>query len=248
MQRPPIFPMHVGDYLGDTGHLTTLEHGAYHLLLYHYWRTGPLVADDKHLASIARMKIDHWTRIRETIQRFFVAKDGHWFHVRVQKEFAYANEKSIRRQMAGRLGGLEKSRKNSSNATILLEQTPSKLLASSSSSSSIEERKDSRAVTVVTRPKYDETFERFWKVYPKREGANPKAPAERSFRKEIKRGFDPEIIIAGAERYNAVETKAGRVGTPYICQAVTWLNQNRWGDYNGASHPLLERHERPKPP
>jgi len=51
-------PWHIGDYLGDTMHLTTLEHGAYCLLIMHYWRTGPLPNDDRMLADLAKMRTD----------------------------------------------------------------------------------------------------------------------------------------------------------------------------------------------
>ena len=50
-------PFYVTDYLGDTGHLSGPEHGAYLLLLFHYWRTGPLPDDDALLARLEALDV-----------------------------------------------------------------------------------------------------------------------------------------------------------------------------------------------
>jgi hypothetical protein len=42
-------------------------------------------------------------------------------------------------------------------------------------------------------------------------------------------GVPAAAIIAGAKAY--AEAEGSNVGTPYIAQAVTWLNQRRWEDY-----------------
>jgi hypothetical protein len=75
----------------------------------------------------------------------------------------------------------------------------------------------------------DECFEEFWKVYPRRDGANPKAPAGKLFSAAVKAGADPKEIIEAAKRCSQREAK--NIGTPYIPQAVKWLRDKRWLDY-----------------
>lgn len=87
-------------------------------------------------------------------------------------------------------------------------------------------KKDSRAVADATRTG---TFEEFWKTYPKRKGANPKDPARKLFEAAIKQGAEPAAIIAGARRCAADDRD--KIGTPYIPQAVKWLRDRRWEDY-----------------
>lgn len=81
----------------------------------------------------------------------------------------------------------------------------------------------------ATRPKPSEEFSEFWKSYPRRLGANPKAPAFKVFDAVVKQGADPQAIIAGAKRCAAADHD--KIGTPYIPQAVKWLRDRRWEDY-----------------
>ena len=100
--RRAFMPFYIGDYLGDTGHLNTLQHGAYCLLLFAYWRAGSLPNDEKKLQNISRMTPTEWRKNRTTLQAFF--HDG-WKHRRVDAELKKMAEISIKRAAAGSKGG-----------------------------------------------------------------------------------------------------------------------------------------------
>lgn len=75
MAEFPAFPLWTDAYLADTHHLTTIEHGAYLLLLIAMWRNdGVLPNDDRELARFAHMTQQQWQRIRPTLLKFF--RDG----------------------------------------------------------------------------------------------------------------------------------------------------------------------------
>ena len=86
-------------YLGDTRHLTTLEHGAYLLLIAHYWQHQGLPQDERALAQIAGLDAEQWATSRDTLRRLF--KLGDWKHKRIEAELTEA----ARLSRAGRKGG-----------------------------------------------------------------------------------------------------------------------------------------------
>lgn len=92
---PPWMPLYIADYRADTAHLSAAEHGAYLLLIMHYWSTGELPDDDRPLARIACMTTSEWKRARPTIERFF--HDG-WKHNRIDAELARAADISSKRR------------------------------------------------------------------------------------------------------------------------------------------------------
>lgn len=101
-------PMYWGDYLRDTGHLGTIEHGAYLLLIGHYWVTGkPLPDDDYQLRHIAKVSGHNWKKIRNIIENLFEIKDGYWFHARIEGELKRLVKISDLKAEAGRKGGLK---------------------------------------------------------------------------------------------------------------------------------------------
>src|ERR1700761_515108 len=79
-------PLYIGDYLADTMHLSTQQHGAYLLLLFHLWRRGTLPDDDGALAKITGLSGSVWANTRPVLAEFFKIQDGQWRHGRVERE------------------------------------------------------------------------------------------------------------------------------------------------------------------
>lgn len=94
----PWMPLYVADYLADTMHFSAAEHGAYLLLIMHYWANGGLPDDDARLARIVRMSDAEWAAARAVIRPKF--GDG-WRHARIDGELA----ESARLAEAGKKGG-----------------------------------------------------------------------------------------------------------------------------------------------
>lgn len=120
-------PFYVGDYLKDTLHLTTEEHGAYLLLLFSMWNNDcKLPFDEKKLARIARVSPPKWKVIREDILEFFQVEGEFITHskmVEVAKKYKKKREILAKN---GAKGGRAKSLKNNettlANANQLLKQ------------------------------------------------------------------------------------------------------------------------------
>ncbi len=102
MSEHPWMPLYVADYLADTSHLCAAEHGAYMLLIMHYWMNGNLPDNDVHLSRIARMSTKEWSAHKATIAALF--QPG-WLHKRIDRELQRANDISDRRSTAGRTAG-----------------------------------------------------------------------------------------------------------------------------------------------
>ena len=106
-------PLHIKDYLADTGHLTTAQHGAYLLLIMHYWQTGGLPDDDKQLARITQCSNQHWLlRMKPKLVTFF---GPGWRHKRIDRELQVAVKLLEKRSERGKLAALRRWHKHASS-------------------------------------------------------------------------------------------------------------------------------------
>lgn len=96
--KRPWMPLYVGDYLAKTSHLTTLQHGAYLLLILHYWANGGLPTQPEALMAIARLGHDEWRSNCQVLHNFF-SRD--WKHSRIDEELAKCDSLREKRRLAG---------------------------------------------------------------------------------------------------------------------------------------------------
>ena len=95
-------PLYINDYIGDTPHLSTEQHGAYLLLLFAYWSKGGLPDDDQQLANITRLPLDVWCQHRPVLKALFL---DNWKHKRVEAELLRTANIRTKRALAGSKGG-----------------------------------------------------------------------------------------------------------------------------------------------
>lgn len=110
-------PLWTDAYLGDTRHLSTIEHGAYLLLLMIGWRSGgSLPDDDKVLAKYAGLTGGQWKRIAPTIRAFFIVEDGRLVQQRQRDELNHVRQVRISKKAGGYAKSLKTKERHDANA------------------------------------------------------------------------------------------------------------------------------------
>src|SRR5262245_28700888 len=171
----PWMPLYIADYRADTAHLGAAEHGAYLLLIMHYWQTGGLPGEDKQLSRIACMSPSEWRKARPTISALF--KDG-WRHKRIDEELAKAKDVAAARhkkasdaansRWAKRRDGDAPSDPKVDATSNATSNAPSIAQAMPRDAPSPSHTQEGKKVSCRARgPTLDEDFEEFWKGYPR---------------------------------------------------------------------------------
>lgn len=264
MTTLPWYPRDMGKYARDTKTLTLVEHGAYNLLLDHYYSTGPfhVKAMLKQCSSNASLLPDHsrlyilcgalskieQDAVDHVIKTYFYLDDDGYYRNRAADEvIAKQLEKHNKRVAAGRKGGAKNNAKQClSNAKAMQEQSPT-----DKDIDIIDKNTSLRSVSLsppYPPENFSDDFEAVWAEYPGRgkDGAKgsaykgPKATALKSFTKimrsvrEDQRGKLIENIRAGTRRY---AEHLDRSGYPSK-HTATWLNQRGWeDDYTSTTSP-----------
>jgi len=93
--------LHIGDYLGDTQHLSTFQHGIYLLLIMHCFKKGSLPAERIKLMHIAKISdVRNWLKAAPDVLAMFQQTATGYRHRRVDAELVSAQALSGKRKKA----------------------------------------------------------------------------------------------------------------------------------------------------
>ena len=200
------------DYKEDTWHLTLAEHGAYNLLLDHYYSTErPLPDNDRALASLCNCSVDEWLEVKPAVVAFFKAKNGKLRSKKCESilELAFSKRKDGAERVA-------KYRKHKKPVTRASNQQVT---------TSKERKKVRREEEVSTAPIAAGDFDSFWALYPRK---LEKKAARKAYQTALKT-TSPEDLLSGLTNY-CEEIKRNGTETRFIKHCTTWLNQGCWED------------------
>ncbi len=206
MSNRAWMPLHIADYLADTGHLTATEHGAYLLLIMHYWQNGSLPENERVIARIAKLSPEQWEESRDMLAMLF---GPGWTHKRIDAELLKADDIiEKRRSAASARHGKSKSNASAEQVQSICSDTGVPPITYNRSSSLRSE--DASAPE----------FEKFWQEFPNQVG---RPTAEKAFSKARKRASLDEIVD-GAKAY------AAKADDRQWMNPVTWLSGDHWAD------------------
>jgi uncharacterized protein YdaU (DUF1376 family) len=243
MSAPPFMQLYVADYLGDTRHLSTEQHGAYLLLLMAMWRaSGELPNDPAKLARMTGLTPSRWAKIGADVLAFFQCADGVLTHKRVTSELKKSQRTSEVRSEAGARGAEAKSLKTNKPTEAIAVDLPEQNAspAEAYQISDIREITDADASVVPRRRRadavqvWDDAFSAAWEAYPKsgRDRSMSRVKCWPLWREAAQQAGGPEKLLAAVRHYTAHDkTHRGDCGAPAFDR---WLKWGRWEHHLGA--------------
>lgn len=101
MAALPYMQLYIADYLADTMHLSTEEHGAYLLLMFNYWQTGRPIPKNR-LSKIARLSNDRWIAVEPSLKEFFNDNGIEWSQERIERDLEAVKTSLSQKSAAGK--------------------------------------------------------------------------------------------------------------------------------------------------
>ena len=114
MAALPYMQLYIADYLADTMHLSTEEHGAYLLLMFNYWQTGRPIPKNR-LSKIARLSNDRWDAVEPSLKEFFNDTGTEWVQERIERDLEAVKNSISQKSAAGKASAEARKTKKRAN-------------------------------------------------------------------------------------------------------------------------------------
>lgn len=112
LERLPWFRCYPADYLLDTMSLTMEQHGAYWLLITHYYWNGEIPSEVNDIYALVRADNDERKAAVDTVlHRYFVKQDGKFTHSRIERELEKLGSMLRNQSKAGKASALARAPK-----------------------------------------------------------------------------------------------------------------------------------------
>lgn len=248
-ERLTWFPFDPARFLTDR-HVAMMhpEHvGAYWKLVCHLWIHGPIPDDPERLAPLVgvttEVMADLWRRIRPAFTERAEEDGGGLILEWLEEIREEQQERMDQRRKAGRKGAKSRWGKGSRrggganaspNGTAMAPpMEPHGENAGGDLSFSLSMEPESTRKEAVERAiqgsaaALDEEFTAWWREYPRRLGNNPKAEAEKLYRRHRAAGVTREVMFTAVRAYRAQCEALEKIGTELVMRATTWLGTAR---------------------
>jgi uncharacterized protein YdaU (DUF1376 family) len=229
--RPPQrawYPWYWQDYRASrrVQSLDYIEEGLYRSLLDESWKEGGIPDEVARLAVICRCPRLVMSRAWRKLRPLFVTRGALLTSERLEAERAAAESARAAKVQAGRKGGTAKALAGAVRVAPpeLGLAMPEQRLAITLQNITEQDRTGQNRTTALTAlGDALAVFERAWQLYPKREGGNSRANAQRRFLARLRAGVTGAELLAGVERYAAYVRARGKEGTEYVKRAETFF-------------------------
>lgn len=223
-----------GDYQRDTAHLSLMEHGAYNLLMDHYYSTGkPLPNNNTALYRICRaFEPAEQTAIDNVASQFFQPDDNFLRHKRIDRQLSERREFLDAQRESGKKGAEARWGNHGDPNRVSIADPISDPIDSANGDGNGEQHGElmasnsnskSNSKSTANKAEHGARFARFWSVYPRK---TDKGKAEKAFAKlKPDEALLETMLTALAQQGQSRQWREG-----VIPHAATWLNGKRWTD------------------
>lgn len=216
------YQFHIGDFRGDTLHLSNSEELAYRRLLDWYYDTEKPIPLDTQWVS-RRLRVD-MEDVVSVLEDFFQRTESGWVSSRCQREIDGYHGLVEKNRENGKKGGRPKKDKNPVGSESDTSGNPVESQKKPNHEPLTNNHKPKKKPSPSAHADDGGSFDSFWKLYPKKVSrkdaakAWAKIPADKH-----------QQVMVGLARHRVCDQWLKDEGK-FIPNAATWLNAERWED------------------